>query len=133
MPDSSGELVYSYVTKTVKGKMGFIGLRTVAAGVVILTFSAAVIICVEIALFIHNLRKGKVHHLTLLGRERNLYIAGEILTEINDSLPFGCHKDGGGMKPFLFPDLFSLLGNQGVGRSVKAPNWRFGQSSIDAS
>ncbi len=92
----------------------------VPADIAVLRLGPAVIFRVEITFLIHNFGKGQVQDLAGMTVQHSLHIAGDLLAEINDKLSFGRGKSAGGGHTLVFPDFFTLLGNQGIPGTFEA-------------
>ena len=74
---------------------------------------------IEIAFFIHDLSEGKIQNFACFSFQMGFHIPGYFLTEVDDGFSFWSGKDAGSGKMFLFMDFFTLLGNQGIGRTLE--------------
>ena len=116
--DLPGEAVHPDVAESVIGEPGLVGLAAIAANVAILAPGAAVILGVEIALLIHHLGEGDVHHIPCVGVHADLQEAGQLLAEVDDGLPIGGHEHAGGMDALLLADGRALMGDERVRGAV---------------
>ena len=115
----SRELINPNISKPVKRQLRLIGLHPVPADIDVFCFCTAVVLGVEIAFLVHDLRMGEFYDLSRVRPNGNLYISGYLLPKIHHSLSLWSRKDSGRRNALLLNNFRPLLRNQRVPGSVK--------------